>query len=57
LGSRNWISPAHELDKAFFPQPSWLIDMIHERIQPLKEYVPMQNFTDSEMARRPKKGI
>ncbi|MFY9173399.1 MAG: thiamine pyrophosphate-dependent enzyme, partial [Petrimonas mucosa] len=31
LGSRNWITPAHELESAFFPQPSWFIDMIHER--------------------------
>lgn len=57
LGSRNWITPAHELETAFFPQPSWFIDMIHQRIQPLKGYVPMQNFTDGEMVRRAKKGI
>ena len=57
LGSRNWITPAHELETAFFPQASWFIDMIHQRIQPLKGYVPLQNFTDGEMARRAKKGI
>ncbi|MDD3780206.1 MAG: thiamine pyrophosphate-dependent enzyme, partial [Proteiniphilum sp.] len=33
LGSRNWITPAHELEDAFFPQPSWFLDVIHERIQ------------------------
>ena len=32
LGSRNWITPAHELEEAFFPQPGWFLDMIHERI-------------------------
>lgn len=57
LGSRNWITPAHELEHAFFPQPSWFIDMIHERIQPLKGYVSGQNFTDSEFVRRSKKGV
>lgn len=57
LGSRNWITPAHELESAFFPQPSWFIDMIHERIQPLKGYMPGENFTDAEMIRRAKKGI
>ena len=57
LGSRNWITPAHELEGAFFPQPSWFIDMIHERIQPLKGYMPGENFTDAEMIRRAKKGI
>ncbi|MDP4277552.1 MAG: thiamine pyrophosphate-dependent enzyme, partial [Bacteroidota bacterium] len=29
LGSRNWITPAHELEEAFFPQPKWFLDMIH----------------------------
>ncbi|MBZ4675396.1 MAG: acoB3 [Anaerophaga sp.] len=57
LGSRNWITPAHELEEAFFPQPGWFIDMIHERIQPLNGYVPGQNFTDGEMVKRAKKGI
>ena len=57
LGSRNWITPAHELEEAFFPQPSWFLDMIHERIQPLKGYIPGQNFTDGEMVKRAKKGI
>ena len=57
LGSRNWITPAHELEGAFFPQPGWFIDMIHERIQPLKGYMPGENFTDAEMIRRAKKGI
>ncbi len=57
LGSRNWITPAHELETAFFPQPGWFLDMIHQRIQPLQGYIPSQNFTDGEMARRAKKGI
>lgn len=57
LGSRNWITPAHELEEAFFPQPGWFLDMIHERIQPLNGYVPGQNFTDGEMIRRVKKGV
>jgi 2-oxoisovalerate dehydrogenase E1 component len=57
LGSRNWITPAHELEEAFFPQPGWFLDMIHERIQPLNGYVPGQNFTDGELIRRAKKGV
>lgn len=57
LGSRNWITPAHELEEAFFPQASWFIDYIHERIQPINGYIPGQNFTDGEMIRRSKKGI
>jgi len=57
LGSRNWITPAHELEKAFFPQPSWFIDAIHEKIVPLKGHVVGQNFTDLEQIRRFKSGI
>ncbi len=57
LGSRNWITPAYELEEAFFPQVSWFLDMVHERIQPLAGYVPGQNFTDGEIIRRAKKGV
>ncbi len=57
LGSRNWITPAHELEEAFFPQPSWFIDMIHERIQPLIGHIPGENFTAGEMINRAKRGI
>jgi len=57
LGSRNWITPAHELEGSFFPQVSWFLDMIHERIQPLEGYLPGENFTDGEMVRRAKGGV
>jgi 2-oxoisovalerate dehydrogenase E1 component len=38
VGARNWITPAAELEEAFFPQTEWLIDAIHERILPLAGY-------------------
>lgn len=57
LGSRNWITPAFELEESFFPQSSWFLDMINERIQPLKDYIPGQNFTDGEFIRRAKRGV
>lgn len=57
LGSRNWITPAYELEKSFFPQPSWFLDMINERIQPLPGYVTGENFTDAEILRRAKLGV
>jgi len=57
LGSRNWITPAYELEEFFFPQVGWFLDIIHERIQPLAGYVPGQNFTDGEMIRRAKQGV
>ncbi len=57
VGARNWITPAYELEDAFFPQPSWFIDAIHEKMVPLKDYVPGQNFTDAEQIRRAKAGV
>jgi len=35
VGARNWITPAAELEDAFFPQAAWILDAIHERILPL----------------------
>ena len=57
LGSRNWITPAFELEEHFFPQPSWFIDIFHERIQPLADYSPENSYTDVEMIRRSKQGV
>ena len=57
IGSRNWITPAFELEKHFFPQPDWIIDAIHERIMPIQGYVPVRNFTDGERLRREKLGV
>lgn len=57
LGSRNWITPAYELEYAFFPQPSDFLDIIHEKIVPLQGHVPTSNFTDAEQIRRAKEGV
>jgi len=57
VGSRNWITPAYELEEAFFPQPGWFIDAIHEKIVPLKGHTSGQNFSDLEQVRRAKLGV
>jgi 2-oxoisovalerate dehydrogenase E1 component len=57
VGSRNWITPAAELESLFFPQVSWLLDAIHERLKPLAGYRPQTNQSLEEMARRAKAGI
>jgi len=57
LGARNWITPAAELEELFYPQTSWLLDAIHERILPLKDYRPATNQTLSELARRLRQGV
>lgn len=57
IGSRNWITPAAELESMFFPQPEWILDAIHERILPLKGYRPATDQTGVELARRLRLGI
>ena len=57
LGSRNWITPAYELEEHFFPQKDWFIDIIHERMMPIPGYIPTRSFNDVEMIRRAKLGV
>ena len=57
LGSRNWITPCHELEEAFFPQPEWFLDAINEKIVPLKDYTPVTNMTSAQQIIRAKKGV
>ncbi len=57
VGSRNWITPAFELEKYFFPQADWIIDAISEKILPLPGHVPTHNFTNLEKVERAKKGL
>ena len=57
VGAKNWITPAHEMEDAFFPQPEWIVDAIHERILPLKGHVCKHNCTELEQIRENKRGI
>ncbi|MBQ9939953.1 MAG: dehydrogenase [Clostridia bacterium] len=57
VGSRNWITPAFELEKFFFPQADTIIDAINEKILPLPGHVSTYNFTNLEKIERDKKGI
>ena len=57
IGSRNWITPAAELEDLFFPQVSWMLDAIHERILPLKGHVPSSNQNNMELLRRNRTGV
>ena len=52
MGARNHITPAPELENLFFPQASWIVDAVHERILPLEGHVPTSNQTLGEMSRR-----
>ena len=57
VGAKNWITPAHELEDAFFPQPEWIVDAIHERILPLQGHTCSHNCTELEQIRENKRGI
>ena len=57
VGSRNWITPAYELEEFFFPQKDWIIDAVHEKIIPLKGHQVSTNQTNPEKMRRTSKGI
>lgn len=57
VGSRNFITPAAEMEEVFFPQKDWIIDTIHERIVPLAHYTPKTVQTKGELARRAKLGL
>ncbi len=57
VGSRNWIIPAHELEDFFFPQASWMIDAVHEKILPLKGHKTANDFSGVKKLWRASKGI
>ena len=57
VGSRNWITPAYELEEFFFPQASWIIDAIHTRILPLQGHVVSNDFSEAEQLERNARGI
>ncbi|MDY0099197.1 MAG: thiamine pyrophosphate-dependent enzyme [Bacteroidales bacterium] len=57
IGSRNWIIPAYEMEKFFFPQPEWIIDAIHQKIFPLKGHRLQNDFSDEKTIRLNREGV
>jgi 2-oxoisovalerate dehydrogenase E1 component len=57
LGARNWITPADEVEDAFFPYPADFLDAIHEHILPLKGYTVVRSCDSAELNRRSREGI
>jgi 2-oxoisovalerate dehydrogenase E1 component len=57
IGSRNWITPAAEMEEMFFPQKEWIIDAIHERLYPLPGHRVTTNQSTGEMLRRNRNGV
>ena len=57
VAARNWITPAHELEDAFFPQPGWILDAIDAKILPLPGHVRETNQTPGEKLRTLREGV
>jgi 2-oxoisovalerate dehydrogenase E1 component len=57
VGSRNWITPAYEMEEFFFPQPEWILDAIHERILLLKGHQTKTDFSANKSIILNKEGV
>ncbi|HVO44273.1 MAG TPA: thiamine pyrophosphate-dependent enzyme [Aggregatilineales bacterium] len=57
VGARNWITPAAELEDAFFPQKEWIIDTIHERVLPLPGHQVTTVQATGEILKRNRRGV
>jgi len=57
VGARNWITPADEVEDAFFPYPNDIIDAVHEHILPLKGYTVSRDCSVGDLMRRSAQGI
>ena len=57
LGDRTRMGALAELEDAFFPQPSDIIDAVHEHILPLKGYTPVRDCSTSDLMRRSAAGV
>ncbi|HEY3414981.1 MAG TPA: thiamine pyrophosphate-dependent enzyme [Armatimonadota bacterium] len=57
VGARNWITPADEVEDAFFPYPIDIIDAVHEHIMPLPGHQSKRPADTVELERRSRLGI
>jgi 2-oxoisovalerate dehydrogenase E1 component len=45
------------MEQLYFPQTSWIIDAIHERVLPLKGHTPATVQTTLDLLRRNRQGV
>jgi 2-oxoisovalerate dehydrogenase E1 component len=57
VGSRNWITPAYEMEQFFFPQPEWIIDAVHEKLLPLDGHTPKVDYSAEKTIRLNRDGV
>ena len=56
VGARNWITPAAEMEEAFFPQKDWILDAIHEHVRPLAGRAPVSRQASEDSLERDRIG-
>ena len=57
IGARNWITPADEVEDAFFPMVSDFLDAVHTHILPLKGYSVVRECGREDLMRRSREGV
>ena len=57
VASKNWITPAHELEDDFFPQAAWIVDAIDAKIVPLSGHVRTTNQSLGEKLKNERRGV
>ena len=57
VGSKNWITPPADLEEAFFPHASDIIDAVHEHLMPLEGYTPTRRSSVDDLMQRSAEGI
>ncbi len=57
VGARNWITPADEVEDAFFPQPADMMDAVNEYIMPLAGYKTVRVCDTADQLRRSAEGL
>jgi 2-oxoisovalerate dehydrogenase E1 component len=57
VGSRNWITPAYEMEEYFFPQPDWILDAIHQKVLPLQGHQITTDYSIKKSIELNKEGV
>ncbi len=57
LGARNWITPPDELEDAFFPFESDILNAVHRHLYPLPGYRATRDCDTQERLRRDRDGV
>jgi len=57
IGSRNWITPAYEMEEYFFPQTDWILDAIHQKVLPLEGHQVKTDYSPEKSIALNKDGI